>query len=468
MLSFPITPAALRWLETILAERFGLAWRLARTEEGLELSLVGAEGAIVFDTSCDGFTQASSDLAFSQWDAEDEGWSSVLGGPLPAPGLAELASPLIEQNKEKTYIHYDILGLAYWMMARVEEIGRIELDSHGRFPATSSHAFKHGYLNQPVIDEWLYILGNVIQRTWPDITIKANRYSVRLSHDVDRPYNYYFMDWLSLAKQLLGDVVKRKDLVLAYKRFSTWQQIRKGDLDADPYNTFDWLMDISENNGIKSCFYFMCGQTNQKYDSDYEVTHPVISNLLRSIISRGHEIGIHPSYGCLGNSKSIAKELDHLRQACENVGLENMKFGSRMHYLRWKHPETMLALDKVMLSYDSTLIFPDRVGFRCGTCYSYPAFDALNDRQLSLRIIPLIVMDQLLLAECPAGDDEALIERVSDIGRKVAAVGGTLTILWHNSSLVGYKSLYSRLVSAAVTMGEKETRNGKYAGAVAI
>jgi hypothetical protein len=118
--SVSITEAALRWLEVVLAERFGETWRLMRTAEGFRLEWVGAEGAILFDTLCEGFIQAHSDQPFTHWDAEREGWSSVLGGPLPAPGVAELPSPLIEPRGTAQVIHYDILGLTYWMLARVE------------------------------------------------------------------------------------------------------------------------------------------------------------------------------------------------------------------------------------------------------------------------------------------------------------------------------------------------------------
>jgi hypothetical protein len=55
------------------------------------------------------------------------------------------------------------------MLARVEEIGRMDLDNHGRFPATASHAFQHGYLDRPVVDEWLHLLGQVIKRQWPGL-----------------------------------------------------------------------------------------------------------------------------------------------------------------------------------------------------------------------------------------------------------------------------------------------------------
>ena len=83
---------------------------------------------------------------------------SILGEPLPAPGVVELPANLIEKHEGDYYVHYDIPGLIYFMLARVEEINRLDLDSHKRFPATSSHAYKHGYLD-PVVDEWLHCLG---------------------------------------------------------------------------------------------------------------------------------------------------------------------------------------------------------------------------------------------------------------------------------------------------------------------
>ncbi len=198
---FPITEMVLRWLEDILAERFGHTWHLSAIAEGLSLRLVGAEGAIYFDTLCKGFTQAHSDQPFTQWHAELEGWRSVLGGPLPAPGVADLPTPLIEPRGAGYVIHYDILGLAYWMLARVEEIERTDLDNHGRFPALSSHAFKHSYLERPVVDEWLDLLGQVIERQWVGVELKRHTFRVRLSHDVDRPTRYGFANIKKFAAE---------------------------------------------------------------------------------------------------------------------------------------------------------------------------------------------------------------------------------------------------------------------------
>ena len=131
--SYPISENALRWLELILKERFGHSWKLAKSGDILQLSLAGENGMIFFVNFSKCLTEAHSNQPCSLWDAEAEGWNAVLDEPLPAPGVDILPFPLIEEQNSDFIIHYDILGLVYWMLARVEEIGRTDLDEHQRF-----------------------------------------------------------------------------------------------------------------------------------------------------------------------------------------------------------------------------------------------------------------------------------------------------------------------------------------------
>src|SRR5690606_27535596 len=114
-------------------------------------------------------------------------------------------------------IHYDILGLTYWMLTRLEEVGRIDLDNHQRFPATSSHAYQHGYLERPIVDEWLNILGQIVQRIWPQLKLKEHRFSIKVSHDVDVPSRYGFRSWSGIARAMAGDLINRGDVAGALR-----------------------------------------------------------------------------------------------------------------------------------------------------------------------------------------------------------------------------------------------------------
>jgi len=421
------------------------------TADSLRLQLAGAEGAILFDTLCEGFTQAHSDQPFTRWDAEYEGWASVLGGLLPAPGVANLPLPLIEPRGTVQVIHYDILGLTYWMLARVEEIGRTDLDNHERFPAVSSHAYKHSYLDRPIVDEWLHLLGQVIQRQWPGVELKRHQFSIKVSHDVDRPSLYAFKPWSTIVRMMVGHIIKRRDL----KAFYTAPFIKlftQNELNGmDPYNTFDWLMDVSEENNLKSAFYFICGKTNQEYDAEYDVNHPVIRSLIRRINQRGHEIGLHPSYATYLDPDLIQQEASKLRQVCLQEGVNRNYWGGRMHYLRWSHPETLKAWEKIEMSYDSTLGYADSPGYRCGTCHEFPAFEPLKQTMLNLRIRPLIFMENSLInnEHSRLGVTQEVQDKISALKESCRKVDGSFVTLWHNCNFLSnnFRTFYKSMIA---------------------
>ena len=99
-----------------------------------------------------------------------------------------------------------------------------------------------------------------------------------------------------IARMMAGHIIKRHDFKAFYTAPYMKLATRNKLISKDPYNTFDWLMDVSEENNLKSAFYFICGRTNPARDADYEPEHPVLRRLMRRIHERGHEIGLHPSY----------------------------------------------------------------------------------------------------------------------------------------------------------------------------
>lgn len=428
-------PQSLQWLELILEERFGHRFVLTQTSQVLSLAFPGLSGTILFDTLEPVFHESRSDFPCGEWDGAAEGWGTVFGTPIPAPGEVRLPIELIEPTEHGYTLHYDILGLTYWMLSRLEEVGRTDLDEHGRFPATSSHAFKHGYLEFPIVDEWLHILGQVIQRQWAGLKLKQHQFSMKVSHDVDDPSRYGFCDVKSLVRRMAGDVLKRRDFKNA--AMAPWIRINSKTRlhPADPVNTFDWIMDQSDQHGLTSAFYFICGRTDPRKDADYEPEHSAIRELMRRIHKRGHEIGLHPSFNSYQNPQAIVTEANCLRTIMREEGIEQGALGGRMHYLRWEHPTTLRSWELAGMNYDSTLSYADRPGFRCGTCHEYPAFDPVAQQQLKLRIRPLVTMECTVTAEryMGLGTGEAAYTKFSQLKDRCRAVGGYYTLLWHNS-----------------------------------
>ena len=400
---YSITDSGLSWLENMFEERYGNKWNLIREKKGFRLGLAVAESAILFDVVCESLTEPRSDQPCAKWSAESEGWRSPMRAPLPAPGVTVLPKPLIEKQQKDYVVHYDVITLIYWSLARVEEIGRKDLDKHQRFPATSSHAFKHGYLETPIVDEWLHILEQVIKRIWPSLVLKKHSFSMKVSHDVDRPSLYAFKPWSSIARMIAGDLLKRRNLE-SLVTAPYIKLVMDRDLpEKDPFNTFDWLMGLSEKNNLESAFYFLSGGADIKYDADYQIDHPAIRNLMGVIHRRGHELGLHPSYGMYQNPGGIAAESKKLRQVCAFEGIDQDEWGGRMHFLRWENPTTMRGWENAGMTYESTLSYADMPGFRCGTSFEYPAYDAVSGEALRLRIRPLIAMDASIISDSYLG-----------------------------------------------------------------
>lgn len=431
------TEAALNWLETILEERFGHAFQLQPDADGIVMRLQDHDEVIRFDRLQPIFHQSRSDFPVEQWDASKEGFNGAISNTLPAPSEEKLTAPLVSFNERGATFGYDILGLTYWMLTRLEEIGRTDLDEHGRFPASSSHAFQNEYLDRPIVDEWLIILGQVIQQVWPSLTLRKHEFRINVSHDVDRPSLYGFQPWSAILRMMAGHLLKRRDLKAFF--LAPWIKLttRRKLHASDPFNTFDWLMDVSEANGLKSAFYFICGCTNAKYDADYDINHPAIRYLIRKISQRGHEVGIHPSYETFRDFEQLKREFDVLIKVAESEGVAQKAWGGRMHYLRWKQPQTLRAWSRAGLTYDSTLGYPDQPGFRSGTSHEYFAFDPIRGEALPVKVRPLVMMESSVIDERKQGHEvrHALQSRILELKMRCFLVEGNFSLLWHNSSL---------------------------------
>jgi peptidoglycan/xylan/chitin deacetylase (PgdA/CDA1 family) len=329
----------------------------------------------------------------------------------------------------------DIFGSAFFMLSRYEELVIPESDSHDRFPSSASIARACGFLGRPIIDEYVEILWSAMARLWPNLRRKPARFQVKPSHDVDEPSRDAFRDLKEVLKESAGDVLKRRNFGRACQGPWHWLHGQWALHPKDPYNTFDRLMDLSEEIGTKSTFYFMTGCTNPAYDRGYSITHSAVRRLMRRIHDRGHEIGLHPSYETYCRPDLVQQEADRLRKALRIAGVRQETLGARMHYLRWRCPATWRAMVSAGIDHDATLGFADSVGFRCGTCHDYTAFDVHAERAIDLRVRPLIAMDGSILDTkyMGLGISSGAQAVLGEMRRCCERVRGSFSLLWHNN-----------------------------------
>lgn len=344
----------------------------------------------------------------------------------------------------------DIFASSFFMLTRWEEYANPTRDEHERFPAIASLAYKHNFLMRPVVNECLQMLWNMLVYLGYEGERKHRQFEIKLSHDVDSPYQNYYLCAKNLLRVMLGDVLKRRSPLSALKKLFGYIQFTLGRDNHDEFNTFDYLMTTSEKAGIKSNFYFLTGVTDKKFDASYKITDKRIIKMMQKISERGHLIGLHTSYNTYNNPLEVKREYIILKTQIDKLGIKQPNIGGRQHYLRWQAPITWRAWADAGLDYDSTVGYADHPGFRCGVCYPYQPFDVENQVTLDIIEYPLVVMECSVL---DAKYQKMSLQEAQKVMLKLKNIcqryDGVFTLLWHNSYFTEqqYKDLYEVIFS---------------------
>lgn len=358
--------------------------------------------------------------------------------------------PEINQTDNEIKIGIDIFGSAFFMLTRYEEVVSNEKDIHGRFPATASLAFKEGFLTRPIVCEYVEILWSALSKIEPDLKRKERKYSLVLTHDVDKPFKFLFMSLKGFVKILAADILKRRSLKKAFCDFYDFIAVKCGKIEKDPYNTFNKIMDLSESAGQKSHFYFIAENYGRLINSDYDLENEKILEIIERIKKRGHICGLHVSYDGAFDSGKMKKEAEKFRQLCSKFGGGNDLFEARLHFLRVSVPESWRIMDECGIKRDLSLSFADHSGFRCGVCWEYPLFDLVSGRKLELKELPLIVMECSVIDKryMDLGVSEKSFEFIKYLMNTTALFDGQFVLLWHNNRFEdnGEADLYRELV----------------------
>jgi hypothetical protein len=420
-------------VEVLLAEFLGLDYRL-KVGPGPDYRLVLASGGSL--TFRDHFF-----VRFS----EGDGYLAAANIPgrvlfVPTPFGSGEPVPVIygDETMKVTARHIDcgldLFASAFFLLSRWEEYvaarEEAHLDSHGRFPATASLAFKEDFIDRPVVNEYVELLWQMLRHLGIKQERREKRFSWVLSHDVDVPLRW--RGWSHVLRTAAADVIKRGQPSLAASRLREYGAIFRGKTQ-DPFDTYDQLMDEAESLGQPARFYFKAGGTSKsEYDraSRYNIYSPKVRRILKRISARGHIVGFHPGYAAFDDTAMWRRQ----RQRLEAAGGCRVDEG-RQHYLRFRLPHTWQFWDDQRMIVDSTCGFADREGFRCGTGDAFSVFNILTRRQLKLKERPLVFMDSRNFVCGGYRAGSLLDHRLADIVHSARRHHSAVTLLFHNNLL---------------------------------
>ncbi len=360
--------------------------------------------------------------------------------------IVEKDIPIIYGNDEfsttenEVFCGIDIFASSFFMLSRWEEFVIKEKDKHNRFNEDLSFIKKNKIHFRPIVNEYVEMLWKILKHLNIQQKRKQRKYKTIITHDIDFIQKYD--KFLKLIRAVGGDVILRKNLFLIPKTIKNYINIKKGK-EKDLYDTFDFLMDISEKNNLKSRFYFIPGILGE-YDVSYNIANNFTCKTINKILERGHIVGLHGTYESYNLSKKFTLELNRLQKITPKIT------EGRQHYLRFENPTTWQIWENNNLEIDSTIGFVNNIGFRAGTCYNYHVFNILTRKKLDLIEQPLIAMEKALKKAFLT--PELFYEKTIELSKIVRKYKGNFVFLWHNNNLfthewLVYKSLYSKIIA---------------------
>lgn len=333
------------------------------------------------------------------------------------------------QEDEIITFKLDIIGSIFFMLSRYEEIVLHYRDSHDRFSAFDSLAYKQGFLEKPIADHYIqlffYYLNIKVSKT-------ENSPNICFTCDVDTLFEYYVKNNRIFTKLLLKNLFKLnlKELFLLTRNYVFVNLLK--DYRFDKSYTFEWMMDLAEENDLKMIFFILANQ-DKPYNPDYSIKSNELKYLLKEIDRRGHIIGLHGSYHTYRNANLLKKELTNLQSQLNKWNIHQKVEKIRQHYLRYDSSLTQYIMEQVGLKEDYTGGYADHIGFRYGTSLSFRVWDWQTNSVLKLKESPLIFMEVTMFSEKYMNGDYDNISL--DIIKKLMSQSTNFNLLWHNSFL---------------------------------
>ena len=344
----------------------------------------------------------------------------------------------IDESEDSIYCGIDIFASIFFMLTRWEESVVSKLDEHERFIGKESVAYKAGFLNRPIVNEYIELLWNMMVALGYEDNRCDRTFKLVLTHDIDFPFMRY--RFLRISKYI-ANCLMRFHLNDALSYFPFYLQ--------DPYDTYDFFMDVSEMADTESHFYFMSDGPDKRLINYSTGKKKRFRSIVDNITKRGHEVGFHPGYASFFNNITWRKEKEELESVINKKVLEG-----RQHYLRFKMPETFVLWEENRMEYDSTLSYFDVEGFRCGTGDSFPVFNFIERKTYKLKERPLIVMDATLVSY-----RDYTIEKIRNVLEYYIVLGKKyrmqITFLFHNSSFMGKKGCALKNIYRKVLLGSE-------------
>ncbi len=341
-------------------------------------------------------------------------------------------------NGDKSAMPFDIFAASFYLLSRYEEYLPHVKDEYGRFLATESIAFKHGFLHQPVVDIWAYKFKGALQKQFPDFVFPKKIYSIKPVIDIPSAYNYKLKGIMRTIGGALKDIAKFK-----FKSLYTRFMVIFG-FNHDPHDTFKYILNKQKQSSYKFLFFFLIGGYST-YDKGINANKKKFISLIKQVADYC-TVGLKITFFATDDLALLKKEKLRM-ESIINTSLT----ASRQSYSKLNLPESYRNLIELEVLEDYTMGYVNHIGFRAGSCTPFLFYDLDYEVQTPLKINSYHLMDYALLKTQSLLDKKMVL---NELIHQIKQVNGEFVPVFHNYTFSeayrwkGFKELFNIILES--------------------
>lgn len=348
---------------------------------------------------------------------------------------------------KRSDLPFDMFASSFSMLSRYNEYLVHKKDKYDRYRASQSTNYTAGFLTKPMVNYYALKLKKLLAGKYPELPFRKNKFEYIATIDVETVYAYHGKG----LKANMGGFISSFFTSNFYDLAERYRVVFRNKMD--PFDTFDYIMDICRKCAVKTKFFFLVGNRST-LDKNISHTNEGFREIIRSVSAQS-DIGIHLSFMSHISNEAMEEEIQRLEF------ISGIKVSSnRFNYLRFTLPASFISLNRIGITDDYSMGYATRSGFRAGTCTPFYFFNLLKNERTELRLHPFAFMDTTF-ARYNKLDAKTSLEKIIVMMKYVKEAEGTFLGIWHNNSFTeqgiwkGWRHVFETVAKEASDITEK-------------
>ena len=329
--------------------------------------------------------------------------------------------PIFFGTTRSNAMPFDILAASFYLLTRYEEYLPFKEDQHGRFPATTSLAYKHEFLNIPLVDRWARKWLDILKQRFPDVTVSPPKTTFTPVVNVTTSHCFAYRGLLRGMAGLIIDLAS-----LRFRRVVDRIAVVLN-LKPDPFDNFERLTGILSRHKTQGIFFFQFAYYS-KHDKNVSPENNAFKFLIKSVADYAR-VNLAASY----RSQEEVELLKDEKERLSNV-INRPINAVRLRYNKISFPRSYRDLVEAEITDDYSMGYTHYAGFRASTAIPFYFYDLGIEAQQPLCIHPFSFHDYALLG---MSRKEKILGEINALASEVRKSGGDFITVFSNENLGG-------------------------------